>query len=132
MPWGGGYGVVLVNRGSSCPYCRTQLTSFQRAQPRLTAGGIRVVSLSTDDEGAAGDLVEEAGLSFPVAHSADAHVVSTATGAFVDQDPGHLQSTGFLLDPRGMVVVSVYSSGAVGRLTVDEVLGVVQYLSAEG
>ena len=36
------------------------------------------------------------------------------TGAFVNPDPVYLQSTGFVLDPRGKVVVSVYSSGAIG------------------
>jgi hypothetical protein len=38
------------------------------------------------------------------------------TGAFVNNDPTYLQSTAFVLDPNGRVVVSVYSSGAIGRL----------------
>ena len=47
--------------------------------------------------------------------------VSAATGAFVDPGRGFLQSTGFVLDPAGKVVVSVYSSGAIGRLVPDDV-----------
>ncbi len=46
----------------------------------------------------------------------DARAVADLTGAFVNPDPVYLQSTGFLLDPAGKVVVSVYSSGAIGRL----------------
>jgi hypothetical protein len=39
-----------------------------------------------------------------------------------------LQSTGFVLDPAGNVVVSVYSSGAIGRLAPEDVIGLVGYL----
>jgi hypothetical protein len=50
------------------------------------------------------------------------------TGAFVNPGPAYLQSTGFVLDPAGNVVVSVYSSGAIGRLVPDDVTGLVGYL----
>jgi hypothetical protein len=51
-----------------------------------------------------------------------------ATGAFVDPHRGFLQSTGFVLDPRGRVIVSVYSSGAIGRLVPEDVVGLVRYV----
>ena len=38
------------------------------------------------------------------------------------------QSAGFVLDPAGNVIVSVYSSGATGRLVPDDVPGIVRYL----
>jgi hypothetical protein len=41
--------------------------------------------------------------------------------------PTYLQSTGFVLDPDGRVLVSVYSSGAIGRLVPDDVIGLVRY-----
>ena len=49
------------------------------------------------------------------------------TGAFVSPDPVYLQSTGFVLNPEGNVVVSVYSSGAIGRLVPEDVIGLVRY-----
>jgi hypothetical protein len=49
------------------------------------------------------------------------------TGAFVNPDPVYLQSTGFVLDSAGKVVVSVYSSGAIGRLVPAAVAGLVRY-----
>ena len=55
-------------------------------------------------------------------------MVSAATGAFVDPAGGFLQSTGFVLDPAGNVVVSVYSSGAIGRLVPEDVMGLIRYL----
>jgi len=33
-----------------------------------------------------------------------------------------------VLDPAGNVIVSVYSSGAIGRLVPDDVVGLVRYL----
>jgi hypothetical protein len=42
--------------------------------------------------------------------------------------PLYLQSTGFVLDPQGKVIVSVYSSGAIGRLEPKDVIGLVGYL----
>jgi hypothetical protein len=38
-----------------------------------------------------------------------------------------VQSTGFVLDPAGRVVVSVYSSGAIGRLVPEDAIGLIRY-----
>ena len=54
--------------------------------------------------------------------------LAAATGAFVNDDPLFLQSTGFVLNPAGQVVVSVYSSGAIGRLVPEDVIGLIRYL----
>ena len=73
-------------------------------------------------------LVAKHGLTFPVGHRADAQTIAGLTGAFVDPGRGFLQSTGFVLDPAGQAVVSVYSSGAIGRLVPEDVIGLVRYL----
>lgn len=124
----GGFGVVLFFRGAWCPYCNAQLRAFQRAQDNLAALDIKVVALSVDDEATTRELIDKHGLSFPVGHSADARAVAQATGAFVNEDPLYLQSTGFVLAPDGRVLVSVYSSGAIGRLVPDDVTGMVRYV----
>jgi peroxiredoxin len=124
----GAYGVVLFYRGSWCPYCIAQLRAFQRMEKSLTGLGIKVVALSVDDEATTADLVATHHLGFPVGHGADACKVAEATGAFVNEGPQYLQSTGFVLDPEGRVLVSVYSSGAIGRLEPTDVLGFVRYL----
>jgi peroxiredoxin len=126
---GGGFGVVLFYRGSWCPYCNAQLRAFQRAGEALAEAGARVVALSVDDEGTTAELIAKHGLTFPVGHSADAAAIAEATGAFVDPEGGFLQSTGFVLDLAGRVVVSVYSSGAIGRLVPEDVVGLVRYLA---
>jgi peroxiredoxin len=124
----GGFGVVLCYRGSWCPYCNAQLRAFERAQETLAALDVKVAALSVDDEPTTAELVAKHKLTFPVGHSADARAVAELTGAFVNEDPVYLQSTGFILDPNGNVVVSVYSSGAIGRLVPEDVAGMVRYL----
>lgn len=127
----GNFGVVLFYRGSWCPYCHTQLRAFQRASARLEAAGIQVAALSTDDDATAADLVAKLGLTFAVGHGADALAISAATGAFVSPTRGNLESTGFVIDPFGEVIVSVYSSGAIGRLVPEDVIGLVRQVDAQ-
>ena len=89
---------------------------------------VTVVALSVDDEATTQELIAKHGLRFPVGYGADASAIADATGAFVNDDPLFLQSTGFVLDPGGRVVVSVYSSGAIGRLVPQDVIGLIRYL----
>lgn len=122
------FGVILFYRGAWCPYCNAQLSAFQRASERFADVGAQVVALSVDDEATTKELVAKDGLTFPVGHSADARRVAAATGAFVNDEPTYLQSTGFVLDPEGKVVVSVYSSGSIGRLVPEDVVGLIRYI----
>lgn len=65
---------------------------------------------------------------FPRLTISTTETTAALTSAFVNPDPVYLQSTGFVLDPAGNVVVSVYPSGAIGRLVPDDVVGLVRYL----
>src|SRR5205807_8568836 len=112
-------------------YCNAQLRAFQRDAEKLGALDVKVVSLSVDDSATVRQLIDKHRLTFPVGHSADAAAIHEATGAFVNDEPVYLQSTGFVLDPDGNVVVSIYSSGAVGRLVPDDVVGLVNYLKSK-
>jgi peroxiredoxin len=124
----GEFGVVLFNRGAWCPYCAAQLRAFQRASESLAQAGVQVAALWVDDEETTAEFIAKHGLTFPLGHSADARAVAEKTGAFVNDDPLYLQSSGFVLDPQGKVIVSVYSSGAIGRLVPEDVIGLARYL----
>ena len=124
----GDFAAVLFYRGAWCPYCNAQLRAFERARQTLADNGIRVAALSVDDQETTAAQVAKHELTFPVGYGADARAVAELTGAFVNPDPVYLQSAGFVLDPAGNVVVSVYSSGAIGRLVPDDVVGLVRYL----
>lgn len=128
----GSYGIVLIYRGSWCPYCNAQLAAFSRAQGALEQVNARVVALSVDDEATTAALVEKRRLSFPIGHSADASAVAAAVGAYTNPDPLYLQSTGFVLAPDGTVLIAVYSSGAIGRLVPDDVVGFLAYIQSHG
>jgi peroxiredoxin len=124
----GDFGVVLFYRGSWCPYCNAQLRAFERAGEALAGAGVKVAALSVDDNETTAALVNKHKLTFPVGYGAVAPEIASLTGAFINPDPVYLQSTGFVLDPAGNVVVSVYSNGAIGRLIPDDVVGLVRYL----
>lgn len=127
----GNFAVILFYRGAWCPYCNAQLRAFERAGDKLGGMDVKVVALSVDDETTTRELIAKHSLTFPVGHSADAAAIGEATGAFVNADPVYLQSTGFVLSPAGDVIVSVYSSGAIGRLVPEDVVGLVNYLKSQ-
>jgi peroxiredoxin len=127
----GSYGVVLIYRGAWCPYCQAQLAGFQRASEKLAATGIKVVALSVDDEATTAGTVEKHKLSFPVGHSADVDKVAAITGAYTNETPRYLQTTDFLLAPDGKILNAVYSSGPMGSLVAEDVIGMVAYLKSK-
>ncbi|GLZ48898.1 peroxiredoxin [Actinomycetospora sp. NBRC 106375] len=127
----GSWGVVLLYRGSWCPYCNAQLGRFARASKTFAELDIKVAALSVDDEETSAALAEKRRLEFPVGHSADAAKVSALVGAYTNDDPPYLQPTGFVLTPEGAVVTAVYSSGAIGRLVADDVAGLVRHIQAQ-
>jgi peroxiredoxin len=126
----GSYGVVLIYRGAWCPYCRAQLAGFQRASEKLAEAGIKVVALSVDDEATTIGTIEKFKLSFPVGHSANAEKVASITGAYTNDSPRYLQTTDFLLAPDGKILNAVYSSGPLGTLVAEDVIGMVTYLKS--
>lgn len=123
----GGFGVILFFRRAWCPYCNTRLRAFQRKSATLVDVGAQIVALSADTEQNTAGLIDKHDLTFPVGYGADARHLAQLTGAFVNDDPLYVQSTGFVLDPDGRVIVSVYSSGAIGRLVPDDVVGMIPY-----
>jgi len=130
------YNVVLVNRGSWCPYCVAQLQGFQSGLTQLVEEGIGVVSLSADPRDRATALVAEHRLQFPVGYGASVDRVAEALGTYYQPRPPegapYLQSAGFVLGPGGTVLLAMYSSGAIGRLVWRDVLGLVNYIRAHG
>jgi len=129
-PWN----VILFYRGYWCPFCKAQLKSFQNGLDKLTAEGIGVLAVSVDPLDRAKETRKETGATFPIAYGVPVKETAEAIGAFYDAAPAHtapyLHSTGFVLGPDGKVVVSVYSSGAIGRLAWQDVLALVQYIKS--
>ncbi len=129
------FNVVLVNRGSWCPFCTAQLKAFQSGLPKLSQEGIGVVSFSADSLDKAASLVAENKLEFPVGYGASVEAVAEMLGVYYDPAPSHttpyLHTAGFVLAPGGKVLNAVYSSGAIGRLVWQDVLGLVSYIKSQ-
>ena len=128
------FNVVLVNRGAWCPFCNMQLKWFQAGLSKLTQEGIGVVSISTDTQEQALAVVAENKFEFAVGYGVSVDAVAEALGVYYDPKPAHtaphLHSAGFVLGPGAKVLNAVYSSGAIGRLVWQDVLGLVQYIKS--
>ncbi len=126
------YNVVLVNRGAWCPFCVAQLKSFQIGLGKLAEVGIGVVSVSADTRQRALAVVGEHQLEFPVAWETSVDAIVDALGVYYEPAGRYFHSAGFLVGPGGRVLLAVYSSGAIGRLVWQDVLGLVKYLQSHG
>lgn len=80
-----------------------------------------------DTEGDAEEMVEQCAVDFPVGYGADYKSISTLTGCFYEERRQILHGTGYVLRPDGTIAVAVYSTGPIGRLVWQDVLGLVQF-----
>ena len=103
------------------------MAAFAKAQPRLDDDSIRVVAASTDPVEKATETVKEQGLTFPVGYGLPVKDTAATLGAFYEERRGILHATGFVLRPDHTIAVAQYSSGPIGRLVWQDVLGLVQF-----
>jgi hypothetical protein len=103
------------------------LAAFDRAQDKLEAEGIHTIAASTDPQDKAVETVAELGLGLPVGYGLPLKETAAALGAFYEEKRGVLQSTGFVVRPDRTIAVAQYSSGPIGRLVWQDVLGLVQH-----
>lgn len=103
------------------------MAAFERAQPKLAEEGITVVAASTDPADKARETVSEHSLTFPVGYGLSLKETAEALGAFYEERRNVLQATGFVMKPDKTIVVSQYSSGPIGRLVWQDILGLVQF-----
>ena len=81
-----------------------------------------VVAVSVDSQEHAEEVVDKNGLTFPMALGVTKEE-SELVGAWWSEDRGgYIQPSEFLLGRGGMVLGSMYASGPVGRMGVDEAI----------
>ena len=97
----------------------------------LKDAGVKVAGVSVDSIDSTATLKAGLHVGFPMYAEADAAEYAAATGAFIQTgDRTFLHATGFLVNPDGVVMSAVYSTGPAGRLTAGEVLRLVSFLKA--
>jgi peroxiredoxin len=103
------------------------LAAFARAQDKLLAEGITTVAASTDPLEKARETVAEHALTFPVGYGLPLKDTARDLGAFYDPKRGVIHATGFVIAPDRRIAVAQYSSGPIGRLVWQDILGLVQF-----
>ena len=103
------------------------MAAFEKAQSKLREEDITVVAGSTDPLEKAKETVSEHALTFPIGYGLPLKETAAALGAFYEERRNILQSTGFVLRPDKTIAVSQYSSGPIGRLVWQDILGLVQF-----
>ncbi len=99
----------------------------------LRQEGVAVIAASVDPIDQVKSLAEGLRIRYvQMAGELDGPAVAQATGAALQTgDKTFLHATGFLLDPSGAVVNSVYSSGPIGRFTANDILKKVVFEKAK-
>ena len=97
-----------------------QLAAYEDKKAELEALGATIYAASVDTLEQAREVAGR-GLTFPVAYGVTREE-SEVFGAWWDGDRGFIQPAEFLLGRGGVVLGSMYASGPVGRMGVDEVV----------
>lgn len=105
------------------------MVDFQSRISDLDHRNVKLLAASVDSVEDAQKTIDRHKLSFSVAYGLSAPEFSERTGAFFEGEKGYLQATGFLIAPDGNVALAVYSSGAIGRLTAADTLGMIDYMT---
>jgi len=103
------------------------LAAFERARDRFRDEGIAMLAASTDPREKAAETVAENSLTFPVGYGLPLKETAGLFGAFYEEKRGVLHATGFVVKPDHTIAVAQYSSGPIGRLVWQDVLGLVQF-----
>ena len=97
------------------------MAEYEAAKAELDALGVTVIGASVDDIEHAKEMADK-GLTFPMAYGVTREE-SEAFGAWWSDDRGgYIQPAEFLVGRGGVVLGSMYASGPVGRMRVDEVI----------
>ena len=85
--------------------------------------GIKVAGASVVSVDSVAKLRDGLHVGFPMWGELDAPTVSADTGApYQDGDKVFLHGTGWLLNPEGEIVQSLYSTGPIGRFTASDII----------
>ncbi len=93
----------------------------------LTALGVTVLAASVDPLEPTREMVDSLGLTYPVAYGVTEEDVADFDPWWGNDNHGHyIQPMELLVLQGGIVFGSIYASGPVGRMGVEEVLNAVR------
>lgn len=101
-----------------------QLAAYEKQEAELEKMGCSILIASVDTEEQARKVVQSQGLTYAMAYGCT-RAEGDAIGALWGNHPPdgeHMQPAEFLLGRGGTVLGSMYASGPVGRMAVEEVI----------
>lgn len=99
------------------------MASYEEKKDELEALGATVIGASMEDRESTLKMAEENGLTMPIAYGITDEQVAEFDPWFGDDHHGHyLQPMEFLLTRGGNVFGSMYATGPIGRMLVEEVI----------
>ncbi len=96
------------------------MAAYEQRKAELEALGVTIYAASADPLERAQEVAGQ-GLTFPVAYGFTREEAELI-GAWWEETRGYVQPSEFLLGPEGLVLGSLYVSGPVGRMDVEEVV----------
>ena len=88
----------------------------------MAALRIALYGISTDSAEDAPSMAEQAGVTFPLLHSADIADLAHKWGVYFDGELRIVQPATFIVDEQGRLIHLMLSSGTAGRMTATEIL----------
>lgn len=121
------YAVILFYRGHWWPYCIRQLGGYEKNLEALRDLGVSVFAATVDSLAETTKVAQS--LSFPVAWGVDKQL-GDLLGAFWENRRDHIQPTEFLVNKKGRVLSSTYSTSPLGRMDADETVTLMKMITA--
>ena len=103
------------------------MASYQEKLEELAELGATVVAVSVESQESTKEMAEKYGLTFPVAYGVTDDQVEGYHALYNEDHHGrYIQPMEFLVLRNGSIFGSMYASGPVGRMGVEEVLNSVR------
>jgi peroxiredoxin len=107
------------------------LADFQKHVTAFEKLDVRLLAASVDSLEDARKTITDDQLTYPIAYGLKAKEISRMTGAFYQAEQGFLHATGILFNRDGTIIVAAYSTGAIGRLSAEDCLKLIEYLQKQ-
>ena len=99
------------------------MASYEEKKEELAALGAYVIAASVEDKESTITMVEETGLTMPTAYGVTDEDVADFDPWYGDDHHGHYhQPMEFLITRGGNIFGSMYATGPIGRMGVEEVI----------
>jgi peroxiredoxin len=118
------YAIILFYRGHWCPFCRRLLDAYEQRLEKFNALGTSIYAASVDSLEKAEEVA--ATVSFPIAWGVD-RALGNLLGSFWEERRDFIQPTEFIVNNKGLIYSSTYSSSPVGRTDPEEALAALRF-----